>query len=95
MLNQTTDQYDLFISYAAEDTAWVEGHLLDALSSSGVIYHIESAFELGVPNLTEFERSIKPSKRTLLVLSPAYVKDETNLFVDLLAQSYALDTRFF
>jgi len=41
--------YDLFISYAESDKAWVEGYLADALRSAGVHYHSEAAFL--VPNL--------------------------------------------
>jgi hypothetical protein len=41
-----------------------------------------------VPRLLGFERAVTQSRRVLLVLSPAYLVDETTRFVDLLAQSY-------
>jgi len=66
--------------------------LLDALSQAGVHYLSEAAFVLGVPRIVEFERAIKQSRRTLLVLSPAYLIDTFNQFTDLLAQSYGLET---
>ncbi len=84
--------YDLFISYAEADSAWVEGYLLDALTQAGVRYHSEAAFELGKPRLLEFERVIQQSQRTLLVLSPAYLSEGFTQFTDLLAQSYGLET---
>ena len=90
MIGTTT--YDLFISYADADRAWVEGYLLDALQRAEVRYHSEAAFELGVPRLLEFERAIQESRRTLLVLSPAYVADGFTQFTDLLAQSYGLES---
>ena len=84
--------YDLFISYAKEDQPWVEGYLLDTLTAAGVRVHTEQAFTLGAPRLVEFERAVKNSARTLLVITPAYLAENFAQFVDLLAQSYGLET---
>jgi WD40 repeat protein len=84
--------YDLFISHAVADRAWVEGYLLDALTSAGVRCYREAAFALGVPRLVEFENGIRKSRRILLVLSPAYLADDRGQFVDLLAQTFGLET---
>lgn len=84
--------YDLFISYAKADRAWVEGYLLDSLIQANVRYLSEETFALGAPRLQEFERAIQQSQRTLLVLSPAYVADSFSQFVDLLAQCFGLNT---
>jgi len=92
MSEQAEYSYDLFISYADADRAWVEGYLLDALTQADVRCHSESAFALGVPRLLEFERAIQQSQRTLLVLSPAYLAEGFSQFTDLLAQSYGLET---
>ncbi len=89
---QTDYEYDLFISYADADRAWVEGYLLDALTQSGMRLHFEAAFALGVPRLLEFERAVQGSQRTLIVLSPAYLAEDFTQFTDLLAQSYGLET---
>lgn len=86
-------KYDLFISYSNNDQAWVEGYLLEALKGADVYYHTEAAFALGTVRVVEFERAIQQSKRTLLVLSPAYLTDGFNQFIDQLAQSYGLDTQ--
>jgi WD40 repeat protein/energy-coupling factor transporter ATP-binding protein EcfA2 len=85
--------YDLFISYADADRSWVEGYLLDALAQAGVHWCSERAFALGVPRIKEFENAIQRSYRTLLVISPAYLADGFNLFVDWLGQSYRLDSQ--
>ena len=85
-------QYDLFISYADADSEWVEGYLLDCLKQAGVRYHSEAAFALGTVRLLEFERAIEQSDRMLLVLSPAYLADGFNQFIDLLAQYYGFDS---
>lgn len=92
MTPTTTHSFDLFISYVAADREWVEGYLFDALDAASVRYFSDEAFQLGAPRLTEFERGVKESQRTLLVLSPAYLNDGVAHFVDLLAQSYGLDS---
>ncbi len=85
-------KYDLFISHANADSAWVNGYLLDALQQAGVNYHTETAFELGKPRIIEFENAIRASRRTLLVLSPDYLGDDSHQFIDVLIQTYGLET---
>ena len=84
--------YDVFISYADADRAWVDGFLIDGLERAGVRCHREAAFALGVPRLAEFENAVRSSARILLVLSPAYFATDTASLVDLLAQTYGLET---
>ena len=72
--------------------AWVDGFLIDGLERAGVRCHREAAFALGVPRLEEFEKAVRSSARILMVLSPAYFSSETASFVDLLAQTYGLET---
>src|SRR5262249_14498293 len=59
---------------------------------AGVRCHREAAFALGAPRLAEFEQAVRSSARILLVLSPAYFATDTASFVDLLAQTYGLET---
>src|SRR5512147_2064834 len=92
MPQQSEYIYDLFVSYAEADRAWVEGYLLNALDKAGVRCHSKAAFTLGTPPLLELERAIQHSRRTVLVLSPAYPADSLNQFTDLLAASYGLET---
>ncbi len=92
MTAKRAHSFDLFISYAKENGPWVEGYLRNALNAAGLRVHSEEAFTLGAPRILEFERAIKESARTLLVLSPAYVANKVSLFVDLLGQSYGLET---
>ena len=88
-----TQKYDLFISYADADSDWVEGYLLDALKQAEINYcSEEETFTLGAVRLDEFERAIRDSERTLLVLSHAYLADRENRFVKSLAQHFGLDT---
>src|SRR5262245_59441193 len=91
MTSPSAPEHDLFVCYADADRAWVEGYLFDALSQAGVAFHSEEAFALGVPRLAEFERAVVLSRRTLLVLSPAFLADGYAGFTDLLAQSYGAE----
>ncbi len=93
MAEGTEYTYDLFISYARADRAWVEGYLLDAMKAVGVRVHAEEAFRLGVPRLTEFQDAVRCSQRTVLVLSPAYLtRDGFDQFFTLVAQIVDLET---
>jgi formylglycine-generating enzyme required for sulfatase activity len=92
-MTATTRQHDLFISYADADRSWVEDYLLKSLKAAGVNVHTRADFVLGVPSLVQFEQAVKTSRYTLLVLSPAYLAEQMNAFVDLLAQSYGVETR--
>jgi len=85
--------YDVFISHAAEDRAWVEGYLLDAFHQAGVRCHHEAAFELGTPRIVAFEQAVQQSRRTVLVLSAAYFASPYGQFTDLLAQTFGLESR--
>lgn len=85
-------EYDLFISYSQADRGWVEGYLLDALAAANVRVVSELNFSLGAPRLVEFERALKQSKRTLLVLTPAYVAESALQFVELLVIHFGLES---
>ena len=84
--------YDLFVSYAESDRGWAEGYLFDALDAAGIHYVSEAAFELGAPRIHEFERAVRASRRTLLVITPAYLADAYAPFADLLAQTFGVET---
>jgi WD40 repeat protein len=84
--------YDLFVSYAETDRSWVEGFLFDALDAASIRYVSEAAFELGAPRVAEFERAVRDSRRTLLVITPAYLADAYAPFGDLLAQTFGVET---
>jgi WD40 repeat protein len=87
-----TPTYDLFVSYAPADRSWVEGYLMDALRAAGVRCTTEAEFALGAPRLSELEHAVRSSRRTLLVVSPAYLADAYAPFGDLLAQTFGLET---
>jgi len=88
MSEQVEFAYDLFISYADADRAWVWDDLLPRLEEAGLRVIIdERDFEPGAPIVKEKERAALQSRKTLLVLSPAYVEGEWTEFESVLAQT--------
>src|SRR5262249_668960 len=84
--------YELFLLYAEGDRGWVEGFLAPGLSSAGVLFTSEAAFDLGVPRIEAFEQAVERSERTLLVLSPAFLDDGLTQFSNLVAQYFGLES---
>ena len=91
-MNTSAHQFEIFISYHKDDEDWVQDFLLDPLNAAGVQYATEHNFRGGVPRFQEFERVIKLSGRTLLVLSPAYLSDEFNSYTEMLVRHYGVET---
>lgn len=67
--------FELFISYADLDQAWIEGFLIPALGLPRAQIITKSSFIPGRPMLSEFERAIQNSHYVLIVFSPAYLAD--------------------
>jgi hypothetical protein len=88
MTEQTDYQYDVFISYSHTDQGWVHGWLLLRLEAAGLRVCIDfHDFDVGVPSLINMERAVDSSRRTLLVLTPAWVESEWTEFEALLTQT--------
>ena len=69
-------RYDLFIAYAEAEGAWVHGYLLPALGLPDESIITRHSFQPGAPFAAEFERAVRDSRYTVLILSPAYLADE-------------------
>src|SRR5205085_1939336 len=82
---------DVFVSYASADRRWVEGPLAGALDAAGLRWHSETAFQLGVPRLREFEHAVQHSRRVLLILSPDYLIDDEIQYTESLALAYGVE----
>lgn len=78
------EHYDLFISHAEEDRAWVRGALIPALGLSSDRVLTPDGLTLGRSRIEEFERAVTFSRYTLLILTPEYLKDPWSRFGDLL-----------
>ncbi len=77
MTHQPDSRYDVFISYASTDRAWIRGELARRLEASGLRVCVDVRdFELGAPRATELERAILSSRKTVLILTPAYLESE-------------------
>jgi hypothetical protein len=81
-------RYDAFISYSHKDNAWVRNTLLPHLEREGLRVCIDFCdFEPGAPSLTEMERAVLQSWKTLLVLTPQYLASEWAEFENILAST--------
>ena len=88
MSEQTEYSYDMFISYSHRDGEWVRQWLLPRLEDAGLRVCIDFRdFDIGVPNLVNMERAVDNSRRTLLVLTPAWLESEWTEFEALLIQT--------
>jgi len=80
--------YDVFISYSHKDDAWGWNWLVPRLKREGLKVCIDrECFEPGAPSLTEMERAVIQSRKTLIVLTPEYLASEWCEFENILAQT--------
>src|ERR1700742_4158505 len=80
-------RFDVFISYSHKDSVWVRDTLVARLEQEGITVCIDDdTFDPGVPALTNMENAVAVSRRTLLILTPAWVKSEWTKFESLLSQ---------
>jgi hypothetical protein len=81
-------RYDAFISYSHKNSVWVRNTLLPRLEHEGLRVCIDFRdFEPGAPSLTEMERAVLQSRKTLLVLTPDYLASEWAEFENILAST--------
>lgn len=67
----------IFISYSSQDSDWVRNWFLSGLENHDLKTHIDFRdFEVGVPSLTNMERAIDKCAKTILVLTPSWVKSD-------------------
>jgi tetratricopeptide (TPR) repeat protein len=67
--------YDVFISYSSKDKAWVRGELLKRIEEAGIRAFIDFRdFTRGAPSISEMERGVSICRKTLLILTPDYIK---------------------
>lgn len=80
--------YDVFISYSHSDSDWIRTRLLPVLEKSGLCVCIDYRdFEIGIPSITNMERAIKHSRKTLLILTPHWVDSQWTEFEAILLQT--------
>jgi formylglycine-generating enzyme required for sulfatase activity len=73
-------RYELFVVHADADVGWVRGYLLPALGLPEERVITSDTLEPGAALVDEFERAVRESRRTLLVLTAAFLADEWATF---------------
>ena len=87
MSEQTEYRYNVFISYSHADQEWVRNELLPRLEQAGLKAIIDYRdFEAGAPLVTEMKRAVKESRKTVVVLTQAYLNSAWTEFERSLAQ---------
>lgn len=77
MVEPTSYRYDVFISYHPRDGEWVWDWLLPRLEQAGLRVCIDqNCFQPGAPVATEIEQAVSESRRTLAVMTPAWVESQ-------------------
>jgi tetratricopeptide (TPR) repeat protein len=80
--------FDVFISYSHLDAGWVRDWLLPHLEAAGLRVCLdERDFAIGAPSIVNMENAVEQSRKTLLVLTPAWVESEWTKFESLLSQT--------
>jgi hypothetical protein len=88
MSEEQADCYDVFVSHAPADRAWVQAELLPRLEGAGLRVCLDwRDFRPGAARVDEVARAVTSSRKTLLVLSPAYVDSEWAEFGNQMVQS--------
>lgn len=79
---------NIFMSYSHDDNNWVRNWLLPELEKNGLETHIDYRdFEIGVPSVINMERAVEQCTKTLLVLTPNWVRSEFTQFEGIMLQS--------
>ena len=86
-------RYDAYVSYAdrGPDADWVWGTLVPRLEEAGLRVAVSGdSGDPGVPTVVNAERGIEQAKRTVVVLSEAYLADQAAGFETVLAQTLGI-----
>ncbi len=84
----TEYHYDVFISHSHHDVEWVQAWLWPHLESAGLTACVDVRdFQPGAPSATEIERAVLTSRKTVLVLTPAYLAGQWTEFENVMTQT--------
>ncbi|MCB0074650.1 MAG: caspase family protein [Caldilineaceae bacterium] len=86
-------RYDAYVSYSDRDpdATWVWQTLVPKLEQAGLRAAVSGDVEVpGVARVVGIERGIRQAKRTVLILSEAYLNDQMATFENTLAQTMGL-----
>ncbi len=92
--DEATFHYDVFVSYAGADKAWVSKSFVPALEAAGLrVCVFPRDQHVGKPKIEDLEDSILGSRHTVLVLSPEFVNSEWQAFSGSLVQTIDVAAR--
>lgn len=81
-------KYDVFVSYSSINKEWVRKIFVPALEKAGLkVCDYYRDFDVGAAIVKEMERAVLESRKTILVLSPAYLKSAWTEFENLMLQT--------
>ncbi len=86
-------QYDAYVSYVdkAPDTGWVWNTLVPRLEGAGLRVAVSGDVDApGVARVVNIERGVTQAKRTVIVLSPSYLRDTMADFENTLGQTLGI-----
>lgn len=79
--------YDVFVSYASKDRAWIKKNLLPKLKQKGIKTCVDyKDFAAGKSAMGNMRDAVKNSRQTVLVMTPNWVKSEWTFFESLLSR---------
>ena len=87
-------KYDVYVSYSEKDldATWVWETLLPQFEQSGLKVAVsDDVGELGVARVVNVERGMKQARRTLAVISPAFMQNNMAQFESVLGQTMGIE----
>ena len=82
------EEFDVFISYSHQDQKWVREWLVPYLQQAMLKVCVDyESFRPGMPIVQAIEQAVQNSRKTLLVISPDYLKSEWGEFENILVQT--------
>lgn len=88
-------QYDAYLLYAEKserDTRWVASQLMPQLEAAGLRVAISAdVLQAGVARVATVQRGMQQARRTVVVLSEAFLADTMAVFEAILAQTIGID----
>ena len=94
MSDRATFRYDVFVSYAVADKAWVNKSFVPALEAAGLrVCVFPRDQHVGKPKIEDLEDSMVGSRHTVLVLSPEFINSEWQEFSGSLIQTLDVAAR--
>jgi hypothetical protein len=83
-----TYDYDVFISYSSQNKDWVRGELLERIEKAALRACIDVRdFRPGAFAIEDMERAVVKSRKTLVVLTPEYLRSEWAEFENIMLQT--------